>query len=74
MENLVKNRRESLNLTQDELSKLSNVSQKTISSIENGKILDIESKVMFKIAVALKCDIGDIFFSENVKLTQQSDA
>lgn len=72
MNNSVKRRREELGFTQDELSKKSNVSRQTISLIENNNLENIESKTMFKLAVALECDIGDIFFKENVVFTQQN--
>ena len=67
-------RREELGFTQDELSKKSNVSRQTISLIENNNLENIESKTMFKLAVALECDIGDIFFKENVVFTQQNES
>lgn len=73
MENLLKKKREELELTQEQLSKISNVSRQTISLIENNSIDNIESKTMLKLATALKCDVGDIFFKENVVLTQQND-
>ena len=59
------------NLSQEELSKRSGVNRQTISLIENNKLDNIESKTMLKLAVALGCDIGDIFFAESVVLTQQ---
>ena len=74
MNNSVKRRREELGFTQDELSKKSNVSRQTISLIENNNLENIESKTMFKLAVALECDIGDIFFKENVVFTQQNES
>ncbi len=72
MQNLVRKRRIELHLTQQELSKKSKVSCKNIDLIEKGELLYIESKTMFKIATALECDIGDIFFNEYVVFTQQS--
>ena len=39
--------------------------------IENNLIDNIESKTMYKLATALNYDVGDIFFKENVVLTQQ---
>ena len=74
MNNSVKRRREELGFTQDELSKKSKVSRQTISVIENNNLENIESKTMFKLAVALECDIGDIFFKENVVFTQQNES
>lgn len=71
MNNSVRKRREELGLTQEELSIKSNVSRPTISMIETNSLDNIESKTMLKLAIALDCDIGDIFFKENVVLTQQ---
>lgn len=72
MESLLKKKREELKLTQEELARLSNVSRQTISLIENNSLDNIESKTMLKLARALRCDVGDIFFKENVVLTQQN--
>ena len=71
MTNKVKKRREDLNMTQQELSIISGVSRQTISQIENNLLQNIESKTMIKLAIALKCDIGDLFSKENVVFTQQ---
>lgn len=71
MENLVRKKREEMNMTQEELANKSNVSRTTISQIENNLLNNIESKTMFKLATALNCDIGDIFFKENVVFAQQ---
>lgn len=71
MENLVRKKREEMKMTQEELANKSNVSRTTISQIENNLLNNIESKTMFKLATALNCDIGDIFFKENVVFTQQ---
>ena len=71
MKNKLKEYREKLGLTQEKLAEKSSVSRQTISSIENGILTNIESKTMFKLANALNCDIGDIFFKENVVFTQQ---
>ena len=70
MQNALKQKREELKLTQEELAKKSNVSRQTISQIENNSLDNIESKTMFKLANALNCDIGDIFFKEIVVFTQ----
>lgn len=72
MKNTVKARREELNMSQTDLSIKSGVSRQTISLIENNNLENIESKTMIKIALALKCDVGDIFFKENVVFTQQT--
>lgn len=71
MRNLVRKRRKELDMTQEKLSEISNVSRATISLIENNALKSIESTTMFKLAIALNCDIGDIFFEENVVFTKQ---
>lgn len=73
MKNTVKEKREQLGISQTELSNRSGVNRQTIYLIENGTLNNIESKTMIKIAIALNCDIGDIFFKENVVFTQQED-
>lgn len=72
MKNTVKEKREQLGISQTELSNRSGVNRQTIYLIENGSLENIESKTMIKIAMALNCDIGDIFFKENVVFTQQN--
>lgn len=74
MNNSVRKKREELGMTQEELSIKANVSRPTISMIETNSLENIESKTMLKLAIALNCDIGDIFFKENVVLTQQKDS
>lgn len=71
MKNSLRQRREELGLTQEELSIKANVSRPTISMIETNSLDNIESKTMLKLAIALNCDIGDIFFKDVVVLTQQ---
>ena len=73
MNNSVKKKREELKLTQEELALKSGVSRPTISLIENNLLSNIESKTMLKLATALNCDIGDIFFKENVVFTQRDN-
>lgn len=71
MKNKLKEKREEKNMTQQELSNISNVSRPTISQIENGTLQNIKSNTMIKLATALDCDIGDIFFKEIVVFTKQ---
>ena len=73
MNNSLKQKREELGLTQEELAKISNVSRQTISKIENNLLKNIESITMLKLATSLKCDIGDIFSRETVVFTQQDE-
>lgn len=73
MKNRLKEMREKLNLTQEELSLKSGVSRPTISMIETNTLTNIESTTMVKLAVALDCDIGDIFFKETVVFSHQKN-
>lgn len=73
MKNKVKEYREKLGMTQEDLALKSNVSRPTISMIENHVVDNIESNTMLKIAKALNKDIGDIFFSEVVVFTKQKE-
>ena len=73
MNNKIKEFRQAQGLSQDELSIKSGVSRPTISMIETNTLDNIESKTMLKLAKALNCDIGDIFFKENVVFTQQKE-
>ena len=73
MNNKLKELRLKQGLSQEELSIKSGVSRPTISMIETNSLDNIESKTMLKLAIALNCDIGDIFFKENVVLTQQKE-
>lgn len=75
MKNKLKEIREKANMSQTELSSKSGVSRTTISLIENNSLTNIESNTMIKLAIALDCDIGDIFFKETVVFShQKSDA
>ena len=62
MNNKLKELRLKQGLSQEELSIKSGVSRPTISMIETNSLDNIESKTMLKLATALNCDIGDIFF------------
>lgn len=73
MNNKIKEFRQAQGLSQEELSIKSGVSRSTISMIETNTLDNIESKTMLKLAKALNCDIGDIFFKENVVFTQQKE-
>ncbi len=73
MHNKLRKRRKFLKLTQEQLACKSNVSRQTISLIENNQLRNIESRIMFKLAYALECDIGDIFYSENIIFTRRKE-
>ena len=73
MNHKIKEFRPAQGFSQEELSIKSGVSRPTISMIETNTLDNIESKTMLKLAKALNCDIGDIFFKENVVFTQQKE-
>ena len=58
----IKDRRESLRMSQEELSVKSGVSRQTISSIENNPEKSVSTKTLEKIASALDTTIGKLFF------------
>lgn len=58
----IKDRREALRMSQEELSAKSGVSRQTISSIENNPEKSVSTKTLEKIAFALGTTIGNLFF------------
>nr|DAJ80859.1 MAG TPA: Helix-turn-helix XRE-family like protein [Bacteriophage sp.]DAU57280.1 MAG TPA: Helix-turn-helix XRE-family like protein [Caudoviricetes sp.] len=64
MQNRVKEYREKEGLTQEELSKKSEVSRNTISAIETGTNTNVTYEVMEKIAKALNKKVATIFFNQ----------
>lgn len=62
MKNRVKEIRELLKMTQQELSSVSGVSRTIISDLENEKKLVVTNITLEKIATALKMRVTDIFF------------
>ena len=50
-------------LSQTELAEVSNCSRGTISSIENGKIDNVQLGILKKIAVALNSTLEELFLS-----------
>ena len=73
MNNKLRELRLEKGLSQEKLAEISGVSRPTISMIETNTLDNIESKTMLRLAIALNCDIGDIFFKEKVVLTQQEE-
>lgn len=63
MKNNVKEIREKLDMTQEELSIKSKVSRTIISGIESGTIETTTNTTMSKIAEALNCTVPYIFFN-----------
>ncbi len=62
MKNILKEIREKQGLSQEELSRKSNVSRTIISELENGKTDVITNVTLEKIAKALNKKVVDIFF------------
>lgn len=62
MEYKVKEIREELGLSQENLAKKSGVSRTIISGLESGTIKETSTKTLSKIADALNKKVSDIFF------------
>ena len=63
MKNKIKETREKIGMSQEQLSKESNVSRTIISGLENGTLENTTSLTMEKIAIALNKTIEQLFFS-----------
>lgn len=55
--------REKLRMSQEELAEKSNVSRSTISQLENGYERNTTSNILIRIAKALDTTVDEIFFS-----------
>ena len=66
MGNRIKERREALRMSQEDLSLKSGVSRQTISSLENIPGKNVSTKTLEKIAAARGITIGELFFADNV--------
>ena len=64
MKNILKEVRESIGISQEELSRKSNVSRTTISELENGKTDVITNITLEKLSEALNKKVTDIFFQD----------
>lgn len=64
MANKVKYYREKIGLTQQELSKKSEVSRNTISALETQNNVNVTYEIMNKLAKALGYKVSTIFFEE----------
>lgn len=58
--------REAMKMTQNELAKKSGVSRGTISAMENGTNRETTTKTLVKIARALETSVDRIFFEDVV--------
>jgi len=59
MGNMIKDRREELHMTQEELAKKSGISRQTISSIENGKYTNVLVGTLAALAAALDTTVDN---------------
>ena len=62
----VREMREAVNMTQEELAQKSGVSRGTICAIENETDRGTTTKTLVKLAVALGTTVDNIFFADNV--------
>ncbi len=58
--------REEMKMTQEELADKSGVSRGTISALENGSMRNTTSKTLLKLAQALNTSVECIFFTDTV--------
>ena len=65
----VKEVREAMRLTQEELANKSGVSRTTIVAIESGEAKNVMASTLLKLADAMGVTVSDIFFSKSVKST-----
>lgn len=63
---IIKELREALDMTQEELSQKCGVSRGTISALENGTERATTTKTLLKIAVALGTTVDRLFSAETV--------
>lgn len=62
----IKEKREALHMTQEELSQKSGISRGTISALEQGDVRESTTKTLTKLAGALGTTVDQIFFEESV--------
>ena len=62
----IKELREAMKMTQEELAEKSGVSRGTISALENGTDRTTTSKTLVKLAQALDTTVDRIFFTKGV--------
>ena len=62
----IKELREAMKMTQEELAEKSGVSRGTISALENGIVRTTTSKTLVKLAQALDTTVDRIFFTKGV--------
>lgn len=62
----IKEVRESIPMTQEELAEKSGISRGTISALENGTERTTTSKTLVKLAQALGVSVDQIFYADSV--------
>ena len=62
----IREAREAMGITQEQLAKKSGVSRSTIWALENGTKKTTTTKTLLKLANALNTTIGNIFFADYV--------
>ena len=62
----IKERREFLKMSQEELAEKGEVSRATISSLENNSERNTSTKILKRIASALETTVGELFFADDV--------
>lgn len=62
MDNRLRESREKLGMTQEELAKKSGISRATISALENGKALCVKTDTLTKLADAVGEKVSTLFF------------
>lgn len=62
----IKERREFLKMSQEELAEKSAVSRATISSLENNSERNTSTKILKRLASALDTTVGELFFADDV--------
>lgn len=60
----IKEEREAVGISQEELARVSGVSRTIISGLESGRLTTTTTETLQKIAMALNKRIADIFFEE----------
>ena len=66
MGNRIKERREKLGMTQEDLAQASGISRATISALESGVEKNTTTKTLLAIADALKTTVDRLFFARTV--------
>lgn len=69
----IKEARENMRMTQQELAEKANVSRTTVAMLEANLSTNTTTKTLSKIAVALETTVENLFFADAVQPTEQKD-